>query len=78
MVGFENHSGQTFIRKKSETVPLAIVRTGAGNNGKDSTEGARKKNVFGTYLHGSILPKNPHFTDYLIKLAIQKRYKTDY
>ena len=28
----------------------------------------------GNYLHGSFLPKNPHFADYLIKLALQKRY----
>ena len=47
------------------------------NNGKDKTEGARCKNVFGTYLHGSFLPKNPHFADYLIKLALKKRYKDD-
>ena len=31
-------------------------------------------NVFGTYLHGSLLPKNPHFADYLIELALEKRY----
>ncbi len=43
---------------------------GNGNNGKDGTEGARFKNVFGTYMHGSFLPKNPHFADYLIELAL--------
>lgn len=72
LVGFENHSGLTFIQ--GETIPLATVSTGNGNNGKDKTEGARFKNVFGTYLHGSLLPKNPHFADYLIELALQKRY----
>ena len=41
------------------------------------TEGARYENVFGTYLHGSFLPKNPHFADYLIKLALKKKYKDD-
>ncbi|HNW26783.1 MAG TPA: hypothetical protein PLG15_02195 [Candidatus Gastranaerophilaceae bacterium] len=73
LVGFENHSGLTYIQ--GETKPLAIVEIGAGNNNKDKTEGARFKNVFGTYLHGSFLPKNPHFADYLIKLALEKRYK---
>lgn len=73
LVGFENHSGLTYLQ--GETKPLAIVEVGAGNNGEDKTEGARYKNVFGTYLHGSFLPKNPHFTDYLIKLALEKRYK---
>lgn len=73
LVGFENHSGLTYI--KGETKPLALVETGAGNNGEDKTEGARFKNIFGTYLHGPFLPKNPHFADYLIKLALEKRYK---
>ena len=73
LVGFENHSGLTYLQ--GETKPMAIVEIGAGNNGKDKTEGARFKNVFGTYLHGSFLPKNPPFADYLIKLALEKRYK---
>lgn len=72
IVGFENHSGLTYL--KGDTKPLAMVEVGAGNNGGDKTEGARFKNVFGTYLHGSFLPKNPHFADYLIKLALEKRY----
>ncbi len=72
LVGFENHSGLTYLR--GETKPLAIVITGYGNNGEDKTEGARFKNVFGTYLHGSFLPKNPHFADYLIKLALENKY----
>lgn len=73
LVGFENHSGLTYLQ--GDTKPLALVEVGAGNNNKDKTEGARFKNVFGTYLHGSFLPKNPHFADFLIKLALEKRYK---
>lgn len=72
LVGFENHSGLTYIQ--GNTKPMAKVIVGNGNNGKDKTEGARYKNVFGTYLHGSLLPKNPHFTDYLITLALQRKY----
>lgn len=68
LVGFENHSGLTYL--ESGTEPLGRIATGNGNNGEDRTEGARCKNVFGTYLHGSFLPKNPHFADYLIELAI--------
>lgn len=67
LVGFENHSGLTYLQ--GMTKPLGIVEIGNGNNGEDKTEGARYKNVFGTYMHGSFLPKNPHFADYLIKLA---------
>lgn len=72
LVGFENHSGLTYLEDGTES--LGIVSVGNGNNGKDGTEGARYKNVFGTYLHGSLLPKNPHFADYLISLALEKRY----
>ena len=68
LVGFENHSGLTYLQ--GETEPIGTVLIGNGNNGKDMTEGARYKNVFGTYLHGSFLPKNPQFADYLIELAI--------
>lgn len=73
LVGFENHSGLTYLQ--GETVPLARVSVGNGNNGKDNTEGGRYKNVFGTYLHGSFLPKNPHFADYMISLALEKKYQ---
>ena len=68
LVGFENHSGLTYIQ--GETQPIGKVLVGYGNNGQDKTEGARYKNVFGTYMHGSFLPKNPHFADYLLELAI--------
>lgn len=72
LVGFENHSGLTYL--EDGTIPLAKIIIGNGNNGQDETEGARKYNVFGTYLHGSVLPKNPHFADYLIKIALTVRY----
>lgn len=72
LVGFENHSGLTYLQ--GDTKPLGTVVVGNGNNGKDGFEGGRYKNVFGTYLHGSLLPKNPHFADYLIELALEKRY----
>ena len=72
LVGFENHSGLTYLQ--GSTQPMSHVLVGKGNNGEDGTEGARYKNVFGTYLHGSFLPKNPHFADYLIELGLKKRY----
>lgn len=72
LVGFENHSGLTYL--EGDTKPLGVVCVGNGNNDKDLNEGGRYKNVFGTYLHGSLLPKNPHFADFLIELALEKRY----
>lgn len=78
IVGFENHSGLTYLNSDSgETKPMATVLMGKGNNGQDKSEGARSRNAFGTYLHGSFLPKNPHFADYLIKLALRKKYNDD-
>ena len=73
IVGFENHSGVTYLGEKAK--PLFKIKVGNGNNGVDRTEGARYKNVFGTYLHGPILPKNPHFCDYLLELALNTKYK---
>jgi CobQ-like glutamine amidotransferase family enzyme len=72
IVGFENHGGRTYLGTGTE--PLARVIAGFGNNGEDGTEGARVANVFGTYIHGSLLPKNPAFADMLIGLALQRRY----
>lgn len=74
LVGFENHSGQTYILNE-EIRPLAHTILGFGNNNTRTTEGARYKNVFGSYMHGSLLPKNPHFADFLIWLALKEKYK---
>ena len=75
LVGFENHSGLTYIEEGTE--PLGLVDVGNGNNDRDDSEGCRYKNVFGTYLHGSLLPKNPHFADYLLELALKKKYNDE-
>ena len=72
VVGFENHSGKTFLGKAVR--PLGRVLLGYGNNGEDGMEGAVYKNCIGTYLHGSLLPKNPALTDFLIGAALRRRY----
>lgn len=72
IVGYENHSGLTTLGPKA--TPLGAVTRGAGNNGHDGSEGARYRNVIGTYLHGSLLPKNPQIADYLIEAAILRKY----
>lgn len=71
-VGFENHSGKTYLGPGVK--PLGRVLTGYGNNGEDGTEGARYKNVFGTYSHGPLLPKNPELCDFIIQTALERRY----
>ncbi len=72
LVGYENHSGRTYLGSNAQ--PLGKVVAGWGNNGKDGGEGAIYKNVFGTYLHGPVLPKNPWLTDLLIQRALERRY----
>ena len=72
LVGYENHSGRTWLGDNVQ--PLGKVIVGWGNNGKDGFEGARYKQVYGTYLHGPVLPKNPWFTDHLIQRALERRY----
>ena len=74
IVGYENHSGLTTLGPKA--TPLGTVIRGAGNNNADTTEGARYRNVIGTYLHGSILPKNPLIADWLIEQAVSRKYGT--
>ena len=71
LVGFENHGGRTYL---GSAQPLGKVLKGNGNNAEDGTEGAIYRNTFGTYLHGSLLPKNPHFADHLLTLALQRKY----
>ncbi len=72
LVGFENHSGRTYLGPKAQ--PLGRVVAGSGNNGQDGGEGARYRQVYGTYLHGPVLPKNPWFTDYLTWQGLRHRY----
>lgn len=75
MVGFENHGGRTRLDPGQE--PLGRVRRGHGNNGETGEEGAMDRDVFGTYLHGPVLPKNPSFADELLRRAIARRHGVD-
>jgi CobQ-like glutamine amidotransferase family enzyme len=74
VAGFENHSGRTYLGNGIR--PLGTVLKGNGNNGQDGTEGVRYKNVFGSYSHGPILPKNPDFADVLLTSALDRKYGT--
>lgn len=68
IVGYENHSGKTFLGDGVK--PLGSSVLGQGNNGQDNTEGAVFNNVFGSYLHGPVLSKNTNFTNHLIKIVV--------
>lgn len=75
LVGYENHSGNTFLLNEQQR--LGTVVTGKGNNDNDGSEGAQVNNTFGTYLHGPLLPKNPVFADELLKRALERKYGDD-
>jgi lipid II isoglutaminyl synthase (glutamine-hydrolysing) len=75
LVGFENHSGKTYLGPGCQ--PLGLVEVGAGNNAEDGTEGAVYRDVYACYLHGSLLPKNPWFADHLLHRALVRRYGAD-
>ncbi len=76
LVGFENHSGETWLSPKQK--PLAKIEKGAGNNSETTDEGAINQNVIGTYCHGPVLPKNPKLADHIIVTVLKNRgYKED-
>ncbi len=70
VVGYENHSGSTVLGKAQEA--FGRVLHGEGNNGDDAYEGARHRNVIGTYLHGPVLPANPVLADGLLEVACRR------
>lgn len=71
-VGFENHSGKTYLG--AGVAPLGRVLAGFGNNGEDGTEGVHYKNLFGTYSHGPVLPKNAALCDFILQTALERKY----
>jgi CobQ-like glutamine amidotransferase family enzyme len=75
LVGFENHSGRTYLGHLTRALGKAVV--GAGNNGEDGTEGVVYKGAIGCYLHGSLLPKNPWLADRLLATALRRRSGED-
>ncbi|MGO4186652.1 type 1 glutamine amidotransferase [Pseudarthrobacter sp. TAF60_1] len=74
VLGYENHSGQTTLGPGVR--PLGTTAKGTGNNSSDGHEGARYKNVVASYLHGSLLPKNPAIADFLIRTAAERKFGT--
>jgi CobQ-like glutamine amidotransferase family enzyme len=70
IVGFENHAGRTFLGEGLN--PLGRCMVGSGNNGDDGNEGVCAGTIVGTYVHGSLLPKNPQLTDHLLRLGLRR------
>ena len=72
LLGFENHNWSMYLGK--DVKPLAKIIQGMGNNLKDKTEGAVHKNVIGTWLRGPVVANNSSFADFILKMALQKKY----
>jgi CobQ-like glutamine amidotransferase family enzyme len=71
VAGFENHAGRTYLDEGAE--PLGRVVSGFGNDGESGYEGCRLGRAIGTYLHGPLLPRNPHLADWLLEQALAHR-----
>ncbi|CAM3855614.1 type 1 glutamine amidotransferase [Smaragdicoccus niigatensis] len=68
LVGFENHRGGTTLGPDARG--LGRVLHGTGNGVGDGLEGVVQGSVYGTYMHGPALARNPQLADLLIMRAI--------
>jgi CobQ-like glutamine amidotransferase family enzyme len=66
LTGYENHGGMTTVGPSSR--PAGRVRSGVGNG--DGTDGAVSGRVYGTYLHGPVLARNPALADLLLSWVV--------
>lgn len=73
VVGYENHAGRTYLGEGVEGFGRVVSSCGHGNNDDDRVEGARCKNVVGTYSHGPLLSKNPEVADWMLARALERR-----
>ena len=71
LTGFENHMGRTILGPTAQAFGKVI--TGHGN-GDSKYDGAVNGNIFGTYMHGPILARNPEFADLLLTRATGRKY----
>jgi CobQ-like glutamine amidotransferase family enzyme len=70
IVGFENHEGRIYHNYN----PLGSVKLGYGNNEERKNEGMIYNNFIASYLHGPLLPKNPHLADHMILTTLKNKY----
>lgn len=66
ITGFQNLLSHSYGENPA---PFLKMKKGAGMNKETDIEGVHKNNLFATYYTGPVLPLNPQFTEYLIKLA---------
>ncbi len=66
ITGFKNLLSHSYGENPK---PFLNMKKGCGMNKDSAVEGVHDNNLFATYHTGPILPLNPQFTDYLIKLV---------
>ncbi|HEX6395236.1 MAG TPA: hypothetical protein VFZ97_17520 [Acidimicrobiales bacterium] len=64
LTGYENHASTTLLGPSAR--PVGRVVHGVGNGGETKVDGCRSGRVFGTYLHGPVLARNPALADLIL------------
>lgn len=74
VVGYENHAGRTYLAQGMKPFGDVISKAGKGNNdaGPKGADGILEGNILGTYLHGTLLAKNPEVADWLLDKAVKR------
>lgn len=77
VVGYENHASRTYLGGGASPFGTVVSRTGSGNNDTEETkaDGILDGNILGTYLHGTLLAKNPEIADWLLEKALERHAK---
>jgi lipid II isoglutaminyl synthase (glutamine-hydrolysing) len=66
--GYENHGATTTLGPGAQ--PAGRVRSGVGNGDGQLTEGVVAGHIWGTYLHGPALARNPALADLLLSWVV--------
>ena len=76
VIGYENHAGRTYLDDGISPFGRVISHTGSGNAddvpNAPLADGVLTDNIVGTYLHGTLLAKNPEVADWLLEKAIHR------
>lgn len=74
LLGFVNRQTSTWLGPG--LAALATVEAGPANNSQQNEEGAIYKNLYCTNILGGLLPLNPELTDYLLEIALKRRFSS--
>lgn len=76
VIGYENHAGRTYLDAGVAPFGKVISHKGSGNTdgvrGSAKADGVLSGNMIGTYLHGTLLSKNPEVADWILGKAVER------